>query len=314
MRCLDESVLIDREHLIVREETQRELVERRNVPAQDKGSRYEAPKRNLRVLFVRSERGFTRLAAGTGEVAEKQVIRIVKRSGPGVPVEICFGIELESILEHSEAAAQIASGPPAVSANLLAPLPNVGHAVLAEIENDIPVLLLENGSHEAIGLFETFDAGSFGLIAAPVVFQKIVAPVRKSLRVDRLMAVGAFEAGTSCWSRRSINSRFETFGVDIVCQRLHVGKLAARNKAPIGIPRRSADLLIRAPGNASPTVVDVDVLVAVLNHPIRDHRVGRLPHDLVVNVAEPDIPAVPSHLRGKGDLVAALDSKDLLCR
>ena len=70
-----------------------------------------------------------------------------------------------------------------------APFPNVAHAVLAKVENDVAIELLEFSPHLLIRLFQMVNgfATGFAIVTAPVVFQEIKAPRGKGARVLRLV-------------------------------------------------------------------------------------------------------------------------------
>src|ERR1041384_1149663 len=104
--------------------------------------------------------------------------------------------------------AKVARSAPAVAADRRAPFPDIGHAVLAKIENDVPALLFEKIPHDNIGMLVSLQArrtltisrhiGRVGVatfgdmpVGAPIILQKIKSPIRKGLRVWRFVAVAA---------------------------------------------------------------------------------------------------------------------------
>src|SRR5690349_2380761 len=109
-----------------------------------------------------------------------------------------------------------------------APLPDPAHTVLAQVENEIAVLSTENFAHEPVGFFQSGPAGVFGdvTVGAPIILEEIKTPFGEALRIQFLVLVRADMAGTGERARRSINAGLQTFGVDIVGQRLHIGEPA----------------------------------------------------------------------------------------
>ena len=95
---------------------------------------------------------------------------------------------------------------PALAADLRAPFPDVAHAVLAEVEDDVALLLLQQVAHQRVGLLELrqFRVGVLGgdlAVGAPVVLQEVEAPIGELLGVLRLVLVGAGEAGAGAAAR-----------------------------------------------------------------------------------------------------------------
>ena len=94
----------------------------------------------------------------------------------------------------------VASGAPATAVDRAAPFPHFSHAILAEAENDVAVLLAQQIAHDRIGINRaSVIRGSFApernvrqvrnisrchaAVTAPVVFQIIKAPLRIRLRI-----------------------------------------------------------------------------------------------------------------------------------
>jgi hypothetical protein len=103
------------------------------------------------------------------------------------------------------------------------------------------------------------------------------------------MAVAAFESGAGFRPRRGINSKFQSFSVYIIGQRLHVWKLRVRMNEALRVAFRF------------PRVINVDVHVSRVPHSARDHRVSLCPHGRVIDFFCEMIPTVPSHWRCSGD-------------
>src|SRR5205823_452679 len=91
--------------------------------------------------------------------------------------------------------AKIAGRTPAMPAHCSSPIPYVAHAVLAKVKYDVSFKPRQNRSHELVGGFEMLKILAAGhlSIGAPVVLEKIKAPLGKLLSVRRFMAERAFE-------------------------------------------------------------------------------------------------------------------------
>ncbi len=124
--------------------------------------------------------------------------------------------------------------------------------------------------------------------AAQIVLQIIDAPVGIHLGVLLFMAERALELGACLGSRPGVNADLQPFGMDIVGQRLHVGKLF------VGVEHSSLVAL------ALPGVVDVDVDVPGILHARGHELVSGGAHALVVDLAGEIVPAVPAHWRRLG--------------
>src|SRR5271166_5638245 len=113
-----------------------------------------------------------------------------------------LGVQLVPSLGEADArhaaprVGDIAGGSPAVAADLVAPFPDVVHAVLAEAEDDIAVLGPEHPAHQVVGFLVVGAAGSFFdiTVAAPVVLEVIKAPLGEPLGVFPFMLVAGHAA------------------------------------------------------------------------------------------------------------------------
>src|SRR5678809_1199505 len=109
---------------------------------------------------------------------------------------------------------QVAGRAPAMAANCFTPLPNVSHAILAKIVDDVPVLLFQQVPHETIRISihvegrtsvakarvirrgRLLAVGNLA-VGTPIVFQEIKTPIRELLRILSLVTKRAREAATS---------------------------------------------------------------------------------------------------------------------
>ena len=109
--------------------------------------------------------------------------------------------------------------------------------------------------------------------AAQIVLQIINSPVGVGLRVLFFVIVAAFKSGASFWSGRRINSQLQSFAVNVIGERFHVGKFF------VGL-----DDALRV-AFAFPGVIYIDVNVSGVAHAGGDHRVGLRADSGVVNFA-----------------------------
>ena len=135
-------------------------------------------------------------------------------------------------------AAEIVAGAPAMAADVRAPLPDVAHAVLAEIENDVARQAFRE-CRPSIGRDADSFPGSarpcphranvrrlrvlaFGdvRVGAPVVFQEIKPPIGELPRVLLLVLVAARESRRkSSGPGERVDAGLESLGVDVVGER-----------------------------------------------------------------------------------------------
>ena len=148
--------------------------------------------------FGRERRGRGR-ALPVGEVAEQQVVGVVPGPGAAEAVELVVRVDVEAVLEEGrpdalEGEAQVARGAPAVAADLASPLPDLPHPVLAEVEDDVAGLPLQDRAHLPVRLLERLDARLLAgdlAVRAPVVLQEVEAPLDEARRVLLLVLVRA---------------------------------------------------------------------------------------------------------------------------
>ena len=135
--------------------------------------------------------------------------------------------------------------PPTV-ANGRAPCGYVFPTTIAERVEDGVASLIEGISHLCIALLTRLV-----LIVAVIVFEIVHVPFRVSIGINLFIAKGTRAARASLGSRIAVQTKLEAFRVDIVDHALKVRKcVRIGNDDFVGIPA------------LSPTVVDVDVLVA----------------------------------------------------
>lgn len=86
------------------------------------------------------------------------------------------------------------------------------------------------------------------MIGTIVIFEKIEPPVGKPASVHRLMLVAAGKFGACERPRRCVESGLETQRMNVVRQRLHVGKAAIRPNCTIGVARLTSEHRVLASG------------------------------------------------------------------
>ena len=253
---------------------------------------------------------------GVADEADQDVVGVVPAPGPCVLG--VFGVLEPDRVEAGKPLvllqAEVARGPPRVPAHFSAPLPHLAHPVLAEVEDDVARLLLEDAAHQAVG---SLSARHLGIgprarrfaVRAPVVLEEVEAPLDEARRVLRLVLPGPVKARAREGARRRVDARFQPQAMDVAGQRLHVGEAAVGVDHAAFVPRR--DLLVRilGPRPAHPRIVDVHVLVAVVREARLDHDVRRLAHQGVARLLVEGVPVVPAHRRREGQRVADDDAE-----
>ena len=155
--CRPKRVLVDVDHFRIAQHVERERIQPGHVAAEDQRRGHQAPHRHVGILLVGRERRLVAYAHAVpvADIADEQIIGIVPAAGPGIfPVP---SVAETDVIEARQAAAalqaQVAGGPPAL-AHLAAPFPDLAHAVLAEVQHDVAVLLLQFGRDELVGLLQ----------------------------------------------------------------------------------------------------------------------------------------------------------------
>ena len=259
----------------------------------------------MAVLLVGREAAVAEVVAPTHLAYDKHV-GVVPVAGLGVGIELYLLLEADAV-EALPSVGDVARGTPRVGIDRFAPLPDVGHAVLAEAVEDVAGLLSQVALHEEVGTDVAGDGLPVGLlgmlasIAAPVVLQVVDAPAVVALGVLQLV-VDRTEVAAACEvAGRRVDAELESFGVEPVAEVLHAGELLVDGNRAVGITLGSL-----------PAVVDVHVAIAVVGQALIDERLGTA-DDLVLRDAQtPAVPAVPSHRRRQANLAAAANRELLL--
>ena len=257
---------------------------------------------------------------GIADIADEDVVGIVPAPRPRV-LGVLGVLEPDRVEAGKPLVllqAEVSRGPPGVPADLGAPLPDLAHPVLAEVEDDVARLLLEDAAHQAVG---SLPARHLGIgprarrfaVGAPVVLEEVEAPLREAGRVLCLVLPGPVKARARERARRRVDARFQPQAMDVVGQRLHVGEAAVGVDHAAFVPRRNLLVRILGPRPAHPRIVDVHVLVTMIRHARLDHDVGRLAHQGVARLLVEGVPVVPAHRRGERQRVADDDPERPLC-
>ena len=205
--------------------------------------------------------------AGPGELfAARLIVEAEARHGPPV-------------------VADIARGAPEIAARGRAPFADVLPSVLAQAENHRPLRGAQREPHLLIRRFQLVGMVDLRR-AAPIVFQVIDAPRRPRLRVLLFMPVAGKITGAGAGTGAGINPELEALRVDVIGQRLHVGKFFVGGDVAVFIA------LFGFPG-----VVDIDVDIAGVAHAAGCDGVGHAAHGGVVHFAGELVPTVPAHGR-----------------
>ena len=157
----------------------------------------------------------------------------------------------------------VARGAPEIAAHVGAPLPHIVPAVLAKAVDDGAAGLEQCLMHFLVGLVH--DLHLLCLIVgrllahdlaktAEVILQVVDAPLRIGLGVLLFMPIAARVLSAGFGPGTGVDADLQSFGVDVVGQRLHVGKFVVGLDESIGVAL------------ALPGVVDVDVDVAGIAH------------------------------------------------
>jgi hypothetical protein len=129
--------------------------------------------------------------------------------------------------------------------------------------------------------------GAINLIAAaPVVFDKINSPAREGFGVLLFVAVTGFVPGAGRRAGAGVNSHFEAEAVNVIAQRLHVGKrFWVGMKNTVGIVK------------PFPAAVNDHVFITGGLHSVGRHGCGLGADDGVADIQTKTIPTVPTHRR-----------------
>src|SRR5262249_36754707 len=124
---------------------------------------------------------------------------------------------------------------PEISADIRTPLPDIKSAVLAKAVDNWPLCAEQCLAHDLINSRHFFVRIERAR-AAPVVLQIIDSPGSVSARVLLFVSVTTFITRAGVWSRRRINSQLQAFAVDVISERLHVGKFLVRLDVALAVP------------------------------------------------------------------------------
>ena len=281
------------------------------------------------ILFVGAQR--SRTHPSPADPTEDEHVRVGPAAGLGVGGRLILG---ES--DRPDAApgvVDVARGAPSAAADRGAPFPDLIVPILAETEDDVALLRPQLVTHDLEGMdrigvvlrtlpdrhaVRIRDLAAHDLtIAAPIIFQEVVAPLGEGAGVLRLVqpAPGALAARRR--TGRGVDAGLQAAVVDIIRQALHVGEAHVGGDDAAFVAERADQVLERLLVRGEmvlPVVVDVHVSPAVVGQTAADHRVrGALDLFRRDRLGEA-VPTVPTHRRGQRDGVPADDAEALLRR
>src|SRR5262245_449730 len=141
-----EWILVDVEHLVVRQKRRGEFIEFSEVAPEDQRRGEDGPEAYVSQLFILGEFGIMLRFIGPTDLANNQHVSVVPMAGTG---EGFVAILRESNAGHvGPVVADIARGAPNICIDAIfgPPLPHVSHSVLAHGENHVAVELIEGGT------------------------------------------------------------------------------------------------------------------------------------------------------------------------
>ena len=148
----------------------------------------------------------------------------------------------------------------------------------------------------AVHLLAVLPVVAAGFLVAEILV--VVAVLDPLVLAVGVVGVRSDVRGVGSDPGRGVDAEFESHGVYLLRELLHVGELV------VGL-----DGVVAAAAPALPAVVDVDVRPAVVHEPRLDHRTSRGEDLLLRDVARPAVPRVPAHGRREGDPLADDDAK-----
>ena len=125
---------------------------------------------------------------------------------------------------------------------------------------------------------------------APVDLQIIDSPLGESPRISELVAE----------TRRQAHARIRSgVGIDAEAEAECVHAVGHRGDAPRETRGIGDEVAVAVPLWRHPAIVDDDVAIPGVAHPTRDHRLGALDHQPLIDVSLEPVPTVPAHRRGR---------------
>ena len=282
---LAQRILIKREHFVIGEHAQREIIDLSQIATDQQRRGQQTPKADVGVLLVGRQAGGMKMAPA--HFPQDQHVGIVPMARPG---KLLVPVLVKPDTGHAAPRiADVAGGAPAIAADLRAPFPHVAHAVLTEAENDVAILFAQGGVHDLVRLHQALALGQrfvlHAVVGAPVVFEIVESPGGILLGVFLFVLPTGLEAGAGLGSGRGINPNFKAFGMDVIGQRFHVRELGVRMDHALRVA-------LTFPG-----VVDIHINIAGVPHSACHDLIGRVTNILVGDLIGEIVPAIPAHWR-----------------
>ena len=308
-RAEAERILVDVQHLVVREERPREVAHLRHVVADHQRRGEETPHRDVRVLFVRRQA----VPALRPDRLEHEHVRVAPRARARVHPVDALGVHRAA--DVRPAVEDVARETPRVRVDLLGvALPAARKRVV-----DVAVLFPERLAHHEPRVEPVHGRTSEtdGPARAEVVLQVVESPGGVLPRVAPLVHPAPFAAATRLRSRRGVDADLEPQRVDMVREGLHVGEARVEEDVSVRVAHRPRQVLEAGlPALllvAFPIVVDDEVLPAVFDEAKAEHRLRLGAHVRVGDVRRKAVPAVPAHRRREADPVADHEREGTPC-
>ena len=194
-------------------------------------------------------------------------------------------LRFDDIGEGHEVIHDIAGGTVHVRADGAHPVPGILTTPVAGGEQDLPAGGLERHGHGLVAHF----AVAVGREIAEVVLQEIHAPVRKGLRIHKLVVKTGGIARAGAHARTGVHAEFQPLAVNIVRNGLH----AVREFFGIGHEQPVFVALLQRPAVVNDEVFISGVAVALFHHDVR-----HLANEFFIDIGSEGIPGIPAHRRG----------------
>ena len=151
-------------------------------------------------------------------------------------------------------------------------------------EQNIPSAVFQSQSHTAVQILSCNN----GTVIAIIIFQEIHPPLRKGLRIHKLMLIASGIACTGKVSRTGIHAELQALRMYIVSHCLHtVGKFRRiRNQSSLGIPLPQR-----------PAIINYQIIVSAFQQTALNHNIGSLHDQLLTDVLSKCVPGIPPHRR-----------------